>query len=104
MSNKLNPTIRGYLHGSSIFKRYIRPAEAAEYFGVKIWKHWKTPQNRVKNLIKLGVPAWTARRTSYAKGFARVCRGSDVSQAINNKRLASFGLISMLDYYTERCA
>lgn len=26
-----------------------------------------------------------------------------VNVAINNKRLASFGLISMLDYYTERC-
>ena len=34
MANKLNPTIRGYLHGSNISKRYIRPAEAAEYFGV----------------------------------------------------------------------
>ena len=26
-----------------------------------------------------------------------------VNIAITNKRLASFGLISMLDYYTERC-
>ena len=51
----------------------------------------------------LGVPKWAAKRTAYAKGFARVCRGTDVSQAINNKRIASFGLISMLDYYTERC-
>lgn len=23
-----------------------------------IWKYWKTPQNRAKNLIKLGVPKW----------------------------------------------
>ena len=41
--------------------------------------------------------------TRDTKGFARVCRGSDVSQAISNKRLTSFGLVSMLDYYTERC-
>ena len=65
-----------------------------------IWKHWKTPQNRAKNLIKLGVPKWTARRTAYTKGYATVCRDSDVCQTISNKRLASFGLISMLDYYT----
>ena len=68
-----------------------------------IWKHWKTPQNKAKNLMKLGVPKWAAWRTAYSKGYARVCRASDVSRAISNKRLASFGLISMLDYYTERC-
>ncbi len=68
-----------------------------------IWKHWKTPQNRIKNLIKLGVPKWEARRTGYAKGYARVCRASDICQAISNKRLAQFELISMLDYYTEKC-
>ena len=32
-----------------------------------------------------------------------VCNKGAVNVAINNKRLASFGLISMLDYYTERC-
>lgn len=68
-----------------------------------VWKYWKTPQNRAQNLIKPGVPRWAAWRTTYAKGYARVCRASDVSPAITNKRLASFGLISMLDYYTERC-
>ena len=55
-----------------------------------------------KNLIKLGVLKWASRRTAYAKGYARVCRSSDIQQAISNKRLAAFGLISMLDYYTER--
>ena len=37
--------------------------------------------------MPIGVPAWAARRSSYAKGFARVCRASDVCQAISNKRL-----------------
>ena len=32
----------------------------------------------------------------------RMCR-STVNVAISNKRLASFGLITMLDYYTEKC-
>ncbi len=34
---------------------------------------------------------------------AKPCRCGDVQIAINNKRLADFGLISMLDYYTKRC-
>mgnify|MGYP002514573406 CR=1 FL=1 len=39
---------------------------------------------------------------SYAKGYARVCKASDICQAISNKRLADFGLISMVDYYAKR--
>ena len=34
MANKLYTTIRGYLHGSNIPKRYIRTTEVAEHFGV----------------------------------------------------------------------
>ena len=68
-----------------------------------IWKHWKTPQNRAKNLIKLGVPQWSAWKTAYIHGYARPARCGDLQIAISNKRLASFGLVSMLDYYTERC-
>ena len=34
--------------------------------------------------------------------IAHVCSGA-LNYVITNKRLASFGLVSMLDYYTERC-
>ncbi len=34
MAKKLKPTVRGYLQDSNISKRYIRPAEAAEHYGV----------------------------------------------------------------------
>ena len=69
-----------------------------------IWKFWKTPQNRTKNLMKLGIDRRTAFRVAYAGGrIAYVCSIGAVKVAINNKRLADFGLISMSDYYTERC-
>ena len=104
---KLNELIRGWINYFKIgsMKKLCQNLDGRIRYRLRmcIWKHWKTPQNREKNLIKLGVPKWAARRTAYAKGYARVCRGSDVCQAINNKRLASFGLISMLDYYTKRC-
>ena len=68
-----------------------------------IWKHWKTPQNRAKNLMKLGIPRWAAFRTAYnGAKIARVCSMTDIQRAISPKRLNQFGLISMLDYYTER--
>ena len=39
-----------------------------------IWKHWKTPQNRAKNLIKLGINKYTAWKVAYAGArIAYVC-------------------------------
>ena len=104
---KLNQLIRGWINYFKIGSMKTLCKELDKHIRYRlrmcIWKQWKTPQNRAKNLIKLGVPKWAAWRTAYAKGYARVCRAPDVSQAISNKRLASFGLVSMLDYYTERC-
>ena len=106
-AQKIAEVVRGWINYfkiGSILTATRRLDTVIRYrFRMCIWKHWKTPQNRARNLKKLGVPEWAARRTAYAKGYARVCRASDVCEAINNKRLASFGLISMLDYYTERC-
>ena len=44
-----------------------------------IWKHWKTPQNRAKNLMKLGVNkglAWSM--AYYGAHIARVCHGGAI--------------------------
>lgn len=104
---KLNELIRGWINyykvGNMKYLCEKMDKRIRSRLRVCIWKHWKTPQNRAKNLIKLGVPKWAAWRTAYAKGYARVCNASDVQQALNNKRLAKFGLISMLDYYDKVC-
>ena len=66
------------------------------------WKHWKAPQNRVKNLTKLGIQrrilSWSAWKSVYLKGYAKLGYCRDVYMAVSNDRLASFGLISMLNY------
>ena len=69
-----------------------------------IWKHWKTPKNKEKNLVKLGVPRWAAHKVANTGNrIAHMCHNGWVQKAISNKRLAEYGLISMLDYYTARC-
>ena len=51
----------------------------------------------------LGIDRKTAYRVAYTGNrIAYVCNKGAVNVAINNKRLAKFGLISMLDYYAER--
>jgi hypothetical protein len=68
-----------------------------------IWKFWKTPKNRAKNLMKLDVPQWAAFKIAYCGDrYARLAHNGWVQKAISNKRLAAYGLISMSDYYAER--
>ena len=104
---KLNQLIRGWINYFKIGSMKTRCGELDRNIRYRlrmcIWKQWKTPQNRARNLIKLGVPKWSAWKTAYLHGYAKPARCGDVQIAINNKRIASFGLISMLDYYTERC-
>lgn len=69
-----------------------------------IWKQWKTPQNRIKNLMKLGVDKDIAWITAYTGSrIAYVCQRRVMNFAINKERLTQFGLVSMIDYYTKRC-
>ena len=69
-----------------------------------IWKHWKTPKNKEKNLVKLGVPKWAAHKVANTGNrYAHMCHNGWIQKAISNKRLPQIGLVSMLDYYTERC-
>ena len=104
---KLNELIRGWINYFRIgnMKTLCTKLDSNIRYRLRmcIWKHWKTPKNRARNMIKLGVPAWTAWRTAYLHGYAKPARCADVQKAITNERLTRFGLVSMLDYYTERC-
>ena len=104
---KLNELIRGWINYFRIgnMKTLCTKLDSNIRYRLRmcIWKHWKTPKNRARNMIKLGVPAWTAWRTAYLHGYAKPARCADVQKAITNERLTRFGLVSMLDYYTKRC-
>ena len=105
---KLNELIRGWINYFKIgsMKTLCRELDSRIRFRLRmcIWKHWKTPQNRAKNLMKLGVDKDVAMLTAYTgKRIAYVCQRRVMNFAINKERLIQFGLVSMLDYYTERC-
>ncbi len=105
---KLNQLIRGWINYfkiGSMKKLCIQMDSSIRYrLRMCIWKHWKTAKNRAKNLMKLDVPGWAAFKIAYCGDrYARLAHNGWVQKAINNKRLADFGLISMSDYYTARC-
>ena len=104
---KLNQLIRGWINYFKIgsMKTLCKELDSNIRYRLRmcIWKHWKTPQNRAENLIKLGMNKEAPYSRAYTGArIAHVCSGA-LNYVITNKRLASFGLVSMLDYYTERC-
>ena len=104
---KLNELIRGWINYFKIgsMKYLCREMDKHIRYRLRmcIWKQWKTPQNRAKNLIKLGVDNDVAWTTAYTGNIiAYVCQRRVMNFAINKERLTRFGLVSMLDYYTER--
>lgn len=105
---KLNQLTRGWINYFKIgnMKRLCRELDSNIRYRLRmcIWKQWKTPKNRAKNLIKLGINRYWAWSTAYTGSrIAFVCQRGAINVAITKERLTRFGLVSMLDYYTERC-
>ena len=70
-----------------------------------IWKQWKVPKKRQWGLQKLGIGKGLARVTAYCGGrYQWVATKTCVSRAISKGILAKAGLVSCLDYYSERHA
>ena len=70
-----------------------------------IWKQWKVPSKRQWGLQKLGVGKDLARVTAYCGDrYYWVVTKTCVVRAISKEKLAQAGLVSLLDYYTERHA
>ena len=104
---KLNQLIRGWINYFRIgsMKGLCERLDSNIRFRLRmcIWKHWKTPQNRAKNLIKLGISRRFAWSTAYyGAHIARVCQGGAMNMAVTKERLTRFGLVSMADYYAGR--
>jgi RNA-directed DNA polymerase len=69
-------------------------------FRMYIWKQWKKPKTRVKNLMKLGMPDWQAYRNGNTrKGYWTIAGSGILTHTITNKRLAQAGYYSILDRY-----
>ena len=69
-------------------------------FRMYIWKQWKLPKTRVKNLLKLGIPKWAAYQYGNSrKGYWRMAGTTTVNRAISKERLAQAGYYCILDRY-----
>ena len=57
-----------------------------------IWKSWKLPRTRVRNLIKCGIPQWRAYQWGNAsKGYWAVAHSGIMQVAPSSRNLARAG-------------
>ena len=65
-----------------------------------LWKRWKRPKTRWRNLVALGVPLYTAREAAGSgKGCWRLAASPPVQQALSNAYWRSQGLLSISERY-----
>ncbi|WP_275472418.1 group II intron maturase-specific domain-containing protein, partial [Companilactobacillus kimchiensis] len=61
-----------------------------------IWKSWKKPKTRLKNLMKLGMTRNQARTFSNTrKGYWRTAHSKTLLYTLTNKKLESLGLLNI---------
>jgi len=104
---KLNEVIRGWINYFSISSMKTKMRKIDEHLRTRLrivlWKMWKVPSRRQWGLQKLGIKKDWARLTSYAGDrYQWVTTKTCVKLAISKKRLTQAGLVSCLDYYTEK--
>jgi len=67
-----------------------------------VWKRWKRPKTRWRNLVALGMPPSVAREASGSpKGCWRIAASPPVQQALSNAYWRSQGLRSISQRYSE---
>jgi RNA-directed DNA polymerase len=67
-----------------------------------LWKRWKRPKTRYRELVARGVPAFSAREASGSgKGPWRLSASPPVHQALNNAYWRTQGLLSFSDRYQQ---
>ena len=69
-------------------------------FRMYIWKQWKKPRTKYRNLLKLGIPKYYAWMTAMSRrGYWFVAGTTSVGRAISNERLASAGYLDLSQAY-----
>ena len=103
---KLNQVIRGWVNYFRIADMKSHMSRIGSHLSRRlrciIWKQWKTCDNRIKCLKKLGVYENKARMCAYSrKSYWFMSNQISIKYAISNKRLNQKGLIFPLDHYEK---
>ncbi|MEG0775834.1 group II intron reverse transcriptase/maturase [Clostridium sp.] len=103
---KLNYVIRGWINYFKIADMKVVTTRIGELLRHRIrtiiWKYWKKPMTKYKNLRKLGITHESAYMVANTrKGYFWVAKTVILHMAVSNKRLKQKGLVFPLDHYLK---
>ena len=105
---KINEVTRGWINYFAMADMKSAMREVDGHLRVMIimvmWKQWKVPKKRERELKKLGAQPRSAHGLSYIKGYMKVAHLAPIKKAFSKERLAKHGLVSLLEYYLVRHA
>ena len=106
-AKRINQVTRGWINYFAICSMKTVMSDIDAHLRTRlrmiIWKQWKVPSKRQWGLQKLGVEKDLARLTSQCGDrYYWVVTKTCVVRAISKEKLTLAGLVSLLDYYTER--
>ena len=101
--SRINPIIRGWINYFKICDMKMVMYKLDGYLRTRlrmcIWKQWKLPKNRVKQLRKCGFEDWKAKAYGYCrKGYMR-CASTFLKIALPKPTFDKANLVSLFDYY-----
>jgi RNA-directed DNA polymerase len=104
---RLNRYIAGWVNYFALADAKVHMLRSDEHLRRRLrqvlWKQWKTPANRYRNLRALGVSEfWAIRAGGTSKGCWRLSASSPLQQAMNNAYWEQLGLEGFLYHYLLR--
>ena len=93
----------GYYHLAEM-KRMLQEADEwlRRRIRMCIWKAWKKPRTKVKNLVKCGIADWQAYEWGNTrKSYWRTAASPILTRAISNERLRLQGYTCLYDEYVK---
>ena len=86
-------------------KRFMTRLDEWTRFRIRmcIWKSWKRPRTRVRELIRLGMDKFHAHLNGNTrKGYCRIAHSGILHRTLTNENLERMGFQPILDYYESR--
>lgn len=104
--NKLNQVTRGWVNYFAIAdcKEFLQRLDEHTRMRLRmcIWKSWKKIGNRMKQLIKLGMEEWKAKRNANTrKSYCRTAHSGILTHTLTNVYFTEIGYISITDIYQK---
>ncbi len=101
---KIKVYARGWLnyYGTASMKNNLEDLNGWLYHRIRmsIWKQWKLPRTKKRNLIKLGIPEYFASMAANSrKGYWRTSNTSTVKRALSKERLIRSGFYDLAIAY-----